>query len=299
MSTNDTLRRFIFEKASVRGELIHLGKSFQTIVGQHRYPPVIQKLLGEALCVAGLLTAIIKFNGRLTVQFRGKGPLKMLLAQCDNRFRLRGLVKWEGEMSYDELMDSFHQGVLVIMLDYGPQKNRYQGIVSWRGNSLTESIEGYFKESEQLSTKIWLAVNEKSAAGLMLQIIPAKEKALADFEKTSIDPHWDHITHLTAGLKPFELLNLTPETLLTKLYPSEEIRLFAPEEVMFKCTCSRKHGRDAIYLLGREEAEAELKDKQVIVVTCDFCNKEYVYDRVDVAEIFENDGKPPTDTHLH
>src|SRR5580692_9179349 len=109
MSDQDYLQRFIFENAPVRGELIRLNKSFQTIMDQHAYPKAIRQLLGEALCIAGLLSAIIKFNGRLTVQFRGRGPLKMLLAQCDNHFHMRGLAKWDGELSYAELVNSFQQ----------------------------------------------------------------------------------------------------------------------------------------------------------------------------------------------
>src|SRR5580692_2373011 len=117
MKDNDSLQRFIFEQMPVRGEYIKLAHSYRTIINQHPYPPPIRKLLGEALCVAGLLSAIIKFDGRLTVQFRGKGKLKLLLAQCDNKFHMRGLVKWEGDLPYEDLMESFNDGVLVIMLD--------------------------------------------------------------------------------------------------------------------------------------------------------------------------------------
>lgn len=299
MLIKDTLQRFIFEKAPVRGEYIHLQESFQTIVNQHAYPPALRQLLGEALCVAGLLSAIIKFNGRLTVQFRGKGKLKLLLAQCDNHFHLRGLAKWDGEMSYEDLMEAFNDGVLVIMLDAGPNKNRYQGMVAWRGNSLVESIEGYFRESEQLATKIWLSVSDTSAVGFLLQVVPATSGGVVGIEKDIINPHWDRITKLTSHLYPVDLLSMDCQSILRMLYPEEEIRLFPSVSVSFGCTCSRKRGADAILVLGREEAEAELKDKQSIVVTCDFCNKEYIFDRVDVAKIFENKDIPPADTHLH
>jgi molecular chaperone Hsp33 len=299
MLTKDTLQRFIFEKAPIRGEFIHLQESFQTIVNQHAYPPPIRKLLGEALCVAGLLSAIIKFKGRLTVQFRGKGRLKLLLAQCDDHFHLRGLVKWEGELSYEDLMDSFNDGVLVIMLDAGPTKSRYQGIVAWRGNSLAESIEGYFQHSEQLATKIWLTVDELSAVGFLLQVVPASGSDVIGIERDIIAPHWERITKLTSSLYPVDLLRVDCQSILRMLYPEEDIRLFPSVEMSFGCTCSRKRGSDAILLLGKDEAEAELKDKQSIVVTCDFCNKEYIFDRIDVAKIFESKDMPPSDIHLH
>lgn len=299
MAHKDLLQRFIFDKAPIRGEFIRLQETYQTIIHQHVYPAPIRQLLGEALCAAGLLSAIIKFNGRLTVQFRGKGALRLLLAQCDNQFHMRGLVKWEGDISYEHLMDSFKEGVLAILLDAGTSRGRYQGIVSWRGNSLAESLEGYFKDSEQLATKIWLAVNDKQAAGFLLQVVPAVNREAIGIEKEVIHPNWERAVKQAAGLKGEDLLGLDYEALLRKYYPEEEIRLFPSMEASFQCSCSQKRSEDAILTLGREEAEAELKDKQTIVVTCDFCNKEYVFDPVDIARIFESQHKPPTDIHLH
>lgn len=300
MIKKDTLQRFIFENAPIRGEIVHLHKSFDTIIHQHAYPPPIQRLLGEALSVAALLCAIIKFDGRLTVQFRGKGKLKMLLAQCNEKFHLRGLAKWEGESTYEDLMDAFNQGILTIMLDSGVSQSRYQGIVSWRGNSLVESIEGYFRDSEQLATKIWLAVSDKMAAGFLLQVIPTAEKEPMGVANEIVAPHWEHILKLTMeGMIPQKLLLDDERALLTTLYPEEEIRLFEPVKLKFKCTCSRASSANAISLLGREEAEEECRDKKSLVVTCDFCNKEYVFDSVDVAKIFSGKDSHPTDKHIH
>lgn len=299
MTQPDLLQRFLFEKAPIRGEYIHLTESFQTIMAQHDYPPPIRRLLGEALCVAGLLCASIKYKGRLTVQFRGKGKLKFLLAQCDYHFHIRGLAKWEGDLSYDDLMEAFHEGVLMIRLDSGSAKNSYQGIVAWRGDSLIESVEGYFRESEQLTTKIWLAVNETKAVGYLLQVLPGPENLTSTLEKEIVNPHWGRIVAMTASMQTEDLLTLGYESLLMKLYPGEEIRVFSPESVMFHCNCSRKRGEDAIYVLGEEEAEDELKGRNSIVVTCDFCNKKYVFDRIDVAKLFVDRKRPPSDTHLH
>jgi len=299
MTDKDSLTRFIFDKTPIRGELIRLEKTFQDIIDQHDYPPSLRKLIGESLCVAGLLSAIIKFNGRLTVQFRGKGKLKFLLAQCDNDFNLRALAKWEGDLSYQELMHAFNEGVLMIMLDSGLKKsNQYQGIVAWRGNSLVESIEGYFKDSEQLSTKIWLAVSDHHAAGYLLQVMPPRDTDSFSIDQEVVAPHWSRITKLTAPISNEDLLQADYHAMLRLLYPDEEVRVYTPMPVVFRCTCTRKRGEDAILILGREEAEDELKNKNTIVVTCDFCNKEYVFDRIDVANIFEN-NRPPTDNHLH
>lgn len=297
MKENDNLQRFIFENAPVRGEFIHLGESFQTITSQHSYSPAVKQLLGEALCVAGLLTAIIKFNGRLSVQFRGKGKLKMLLAQCDNHFHLRGLVKCDGDLSYQDLMDSFNDGVLMIMLNSDKSTRNYQGVVAWRGNSLVESIEGYFKESEQLATRIWLSVDNSHAAGLLLQVMPGKESAPYGMEKEMIAMQWERLVSASSQMQKPDMLQLGCEHLLRKLYPQEDVRVFEAQPVAFRCTCTRKRGEDAILVLGKEEAEEELNEKQVLTVTCDFCNKEYEFDKVDVAAIFASRGSPNADLH--
>lgn len=295
MNNKDSLQRILFEHAPIRGEFIFLHETYQTIINQHPYPPALRRLLGEALCVVGLLSAIIKFDGRLSVQFRGDGQLKLLLAQCDNHFHMRALAKWEGELSYNELMHAFNDGVLVIMLDSG-MKSCYQGIVSWRGDSLVDSIEGYFRDSEQLVTKIWLHADDQSAAGFLLQVIPGMGKDIS-LEKEVIDPHWGRIIQLSSNLNPEIMLKVDFKTLLNTLYPEEDIRIFPSVPVMFQCTCSRKRGEDAILLLGKEEAEAELQGKKNIIVTCDFCNKEYLFDNADVKKMFADKDNSMTQLH--
>jgi molecular chaperone Hsp33 len=297
--TKDSLQRFIFENEPVRGEYVKLDDSLQTILGQHDYPPAVRRLLGEGLCAAALLSAIIKFKGRLTVQFRGKGKLRLLLAQCNDQYQLRGLIKCDGDLSYEELMAAFQDGVLMIMLDSGIKGQRYQGVVQWQGNSLAESIQGYFRDSEQLATKIWLNGSDQSAVGYLLQVIPLTEEDARGIESEIIMPSWQRILRLTAAADMTQLLNMEYPDLLTHIYPEETIRIFDASPVTFHCGCTRKRGEDAILLLGKEEAEEELKDKQSIVVTCDFCNKEYIFDRVDVGEIFKNHGQPPSDIQLH
>jgi molecular chaperone Hsp33 len=282
---NDTLHRFLFDNAPVRGEYIKLTQSFGEIINQHTYPELLRKVLGEALCVAGLLSAILKFDGRLTVQFQGKGKLSLLLAQCDNNFNIRGLAKYEKDISHHELLESLQDGILAIMLDPGKGK-QYQGMVTWRGNSFAESIEGYFRESEQLNTKIKLAVDGESAAGYLLQVVPDKDNNAGE---------WERITNIIDSFSPDEILHESYEEVLKKYYPQDEIRVFNPVDVAFGCTCSLKRSEEAVMILGREEAEAELESKQMLIVTCDFCNREYVFDRGDVEAIFASGkGEPPT-----
>jgi molecular chaperone Hsp33 len=292
MNDKDLLQRFIFEKSPVRGELVHLNQSLATILGQHDYPPHIQKYLSQALVAAALLVATIKFHGRLTVQFRGKGKLKMLLAQCNQDFHLRGLAEWDPNLTADELPAAFEQGVLAIMMDPAIEGGRrYQGIVEWKGKSLIESIENYFQQSEQLPTRIWMAVDETSAAGLLLQVMPKEAPEIYDHD-------WQHLTILANTITEPELLILNNDTILKRLFSTEDIRIFDPMPVIFRCHCSVERSENAISLLSQEEIEDELKNHKNITVTCEFCNQEYVFDRVDIAKIFQKGNKSPGSTEL-
>lgn len=297
MNDKDKIQRFLFENADVRGEIVRLSKSYQEIAQQHSYPPAIRHLLGQSLAVASLLSAIIKFQGRLTLQFRGNEALKLLLVQCTNDFQLRGLAQWQGgDLSETDLVAALQNGQLAVIVSPDTSTARYQGIVAWKGHSLAESIEGYFKDSEQLPTRLWLAVDDTTVAGLLIQPLPREGSKKT--QPVVGDNDWEHLVHLAQTITPEELLNLDNQTILRRLFSQEEVRVFQPAPVEFRCTCSVERGENAIQMLGQEEAEAELKDKQKIVVTCEFCNKEYTFDRVDVAKIFKK-GDNSSSNQIH
>jgi len=286
----DQIQRFIFEKKQVRGEIVRLSTSYQSIVMQHAYPLAVSNLLGNVLVVATLLSAIIKFQGRLTVQFQGKNDLKLVLAQCNNRFEIRGLVQWlKKDASEQDLLAALKEGVLAIIISPDATTTPYQGIVEWKGDSIAESVEGYFQNSEQLATRLWIAVNETNAVGLLLQLLPETQP--------EHENDWEHIVCLTDTLKKEEMLSLDNEALLYKLYSQEEVRLFDAEAVSFKCTCSLARSENAVLMLGEKEANEELQNKQNIVVTCEFCNKEYIFDRLDVANIFQDNNSSGQQIH--
>jgi len=178
------------------------------------------------------------------------------------------------------------------MMDPDDSTERYQGVVQWHGESIAESVEAYFKQSEQLKTRIILAVNDERAAGILLQVMPESKKA----EATDKDAAWDHVLMLTNTLQPAELLQHANTKLLELLYAEDNVRVFDEEPVTFKCTCSSERGENAILLLGKDIAEDELYDKQVIVVKCEFCGCEFTFDKQQVELIF-NKYPPTSSTH--
>ena len=276
----DNLQRFIFDNAPVRGEWVQLQDSWQEVLKRRQYPVAIQRLLGEMMAAAALLTATVKIDGRLVLQTKSNGPVSMMMIECTSNNTLRAFAQWNGEIKDDaSLAEAVGEGSLAITIEVEGAKQPYQGVVSLNGDSLSSVLEVYFKQSEQLETHIWLASNENSVAGLFLQQLPG-DKAEEDEE------NWSRISQLASTVKQNELLELGVGTLLHRLFNEEECRLLTATELSFACSCSRERVADTIQLLGKQDAKDLLDEKGKIEVACEFCNEHYQFDSVDVSQIF-------------
>lgn len=285
----DICQRFLIEDSTVRGEIVLLESSLQNVFAKHPYPIEIQGLLGELLTAAVLLASTVKIDGSLVIQARGGKHVDLLMVECDTQKNVRALARWsEGTegLGFRELLDGSQ---LVITLDPKRttlnqgnlnQGTRYQGIVPLEGNSLTESLEFYFKQSEQLATRLWLTQGDGRAAGLILQQLPFNSEV--QLSKEQNDEDWQRITLLASTITQEELLHLTPITLLQRLFHEENVRLFPAQEVQFKCTCSQARFGSALANLGRHELEDIVKERGEITTTCEFCNQTYTFDQVDI-----------------
>ncbi|MDF2940895.1 MAG: Hsp33 family molecular chaperone [Gammaproteobacteria bacterium] len=288
---HDTLQNFIFDNHPVRGEIVRLDNTFQTIINQHYYPPVIRQLLAEALLAVSLLYGISKHEGKLTLQFQGTGALSLLSVRCTHDYHLRGVVECsEGISTVDSLAEALGNGTLLLTYEPEGQGQRYQSVVEVKGNSVAKAIEDYFAQSEQLATRIILAADEKSAVGFMLQQLPS------DFEK---EESWNHVLTLAESLTTKEMLSVDNHTLLHRLYHQEQVRVFTPHALQFGCSCSIYRMENAIIGLGKEEALKILEERDSIEVTCEFCNHHYEFDRVDVEGLFKVDSQRPGSETKH
>ncbi|MHB1331344.1 MAG: Hsp33 family molecular chaperone HslO [Sulfuriferula sp.] len=279
MSTTDTLTRFLFESAPVRGELVSLDATWQEVLKHADYPAPLQILLGELMAAAALLSAILKFDGGMIMQMQGNGAVKLVVVEATSDRTLRAAAKWEGEVPTGSLEALLGEGRFVITLDQSASgKQNYQGIVPLTGTSVAEALTYYMQNSEQLDTQIHLAANTQRAAGMLIQRLPGVEAADTDA--------WNRAEHLAATLKPAELLTLPAETILQRLFHEEDVRVLEAELVSYRCTCSRERVADMLKMLGREEVEAALAERGEIEVRCEFCNRQYRFDPVDAAQLF-------------
>ncbi|MEX0731040.1 MAG: Hsp33 family molecular chaperone HslO [Aquisalimonadaceae bacterium] len=292
----DQLHRFLFEHANVRGELIHLDGTYREVLARRPYPDAVARLLGEAMAAAGLLSSILKFQGSLILQMQGKGPITMAVASASHDQALRAVAHQRedvGQVPAGPLHAMCTEGNLAITIDPDDSTERYQGIVALDTNSLSEAVDNYFSQSEQLPTRIFLACDGNHAAGLLLQRLPG--------EDAHEDPDaWNRAEQLAATIKDDDLLNLDAREIIRRLFHEEDIRLFPPQPMRFHCPCSRERIASVLFSLGAEEVNSIILEQGAIEAQCEFCGSSYEFDEMDVEELFVGGGKgmPPSET-LH
>jgi molecular chaperone Hsp33 len=288
---NDTLQRFMFENAAVRGEVVHLDHAWQQVLERHDYHPVVRELLGEALTAGMLMSATIKMEGTLTIQIQGDGPVSLLVVEItiskqgeSIRRSMRGVAETRETPEPGNLAALFGTGKIVITIQPDKGEERFQGIVGLEGERIADALQAYLKQSEQLQTTMWLHADAEHTAGLMLQRLPGDTEEEAE--------SWNRINHLAATLTDAELLELAPQTLLHRLFHEEHVRLFDAEAVRFYCGCSRERVGNMLRTLGRAELEDILQEQGKVEVACEFCKQDYRFDAVDIEQLLV------TDTHL-
>ncbi|ASQ44819.1 Hsp33 family molecular chaperone HslO [Legionella clemsonensis] len=279
MKETDSLQRFIFENASIRGEIAHLQETYQTIMRQRPYPAMIKNLLGEALVSCLLLTGSIKFKGDLSLQFQGDKRLPLLIVQCDNLLRLRAFAKYEEGLQVIDYAEAFLKGQMVLTINQYNHTQAYQSVVPIQSTSMSENLMAYFAQSEQIASRVWLAVNDDMAAGMLLQLMPGQDTQQRE-------QFWEYAVQLGQTVSEHELLTLDNQTLLYRLYHETEVRLFDSRTASFKCRCSEEKMKQVLTIIGEEDAKQLLAERGQIEVTCDFCNKQYCFDPIDVTMLF-------------
>lgn len=284
---DDLLYRFVFEHFGVRGEFVCLGPAWQDVRRKHDYPGPVQAVLGKALAAVLLLSGTIKFKGSLILQLQGDGLIRSLVAQATEARTVRGMATFDDALrTYPDVeKDALLGTARLVMTTEAANGERYQGIVPVDGGGVAAAVEGYFAQSEQLATRLWLASDGVHAAGLFLQQLPKSE---------GDELHWERVCHLAGTIRDEELLSLDAHTVLHRLFHEEDLRLFDPEPVRFECSCSRERIGNALLSMGEGEVAQMLEELGTIEVNCEFCNAHYRFDAVDAAALFAATMKDPS-----
>ena len=299
--SRDTLQKFIFENAAVRGEFIDVSATWRSVLSRHDFPPAVKTVLGEMVAAAALLSANLKFNGAIIMQIHGDGPVRLLVVECDAQLRLRATAKLApdaviaDDAKLPALLNVHGKGRFIITLDPAekmPGQQPYQGIVPLDGDDVATVIEHYMLRSEQLDTRLWLAADDATARGLLLQKLPhhgGKAEAVPLSEDEALET-WHRAVMLASTLKQQELLATGIDTLMQRLFWEETIRVFDPQHPQFHCSCTREKVGNMLKMLGRAEVDGALAELGEVGVNCDFCGQHYAFDKVDCAQLFASDA---------
>lgn len=281
----DYRQRFFMSDSPVRGDVVKLTDTYQSVINQKHYPIALQKLLGQMLVSASLLIGTLKIEGRLSIQLQSDGNtlLDWAMAECDHTGLLRALADFKPSPDWHHMTqadDAFAQinGVLFINI-HGHET--YQGIVERVADNLGDCLAHYQKQSVQIATLIRLSANEQTASGILVQLLPQ-----TDDDKT-LDPDlWNRVSLLASTLKPSELESLNAEQILYRLYHEEEVVLDEPYALAFGCTCSKQKSQNAIINLGKQEAMQVFEDSDTLSLDCGFCGAVYHFDQQAVQALF-------------
>jgi molecular chaperone Hsp33 len=305
------LHKFLFEGLPVRGMLVRLTGAWTEMLARREtaggYPEPVRQLIGEMSAAATLMQANIKFNGALILQMHGDGPVKLAVAEVLPDLTLRATAKVVGEVPAEAqlaaMLNVHGKGRCAITLDPKdrmPGKQPYQGVVPLHGDhheplqKLSDVLEHYMLQSEQLDTKLVLAANDEVACGLLIQRLPLQgdanlagsSHAVQNEDEIGRNDAYNRIAMLAATLTRDELLSLDTDSILRRLFWEEDLRRFEPQTPHFACSCARERVGRMLVGLGRKEIDSVVAERGEIEVGCDFCGAQYHFDAVDVGELF-------------
>jgi molecular chaperone Hsp33 len=300
MAIDDFILPFALEGQPVRGRLVRLGPSVEEILGRHAYPRPVAALLAETLTLAALLADSLKFDGIFSLQTKGNGPVRLMVADATSAGDLRAYAQFDaaaldrvagaGEASLPRLTGP---GYLAFTVDQGPDTDRYQGIVELTGETLVDCVQHYFRQSEQIRTAIVFvgdgdSNDRRRTSAIMLQRMPSPADAGRAPEDDIVDDDWRRACLLLSTVTRAELndRDLPATDLLYRLFHEEGVRVFEERALHARCRCSRERVERTLAQLAHDEL-VELIEDDRLTVTCEFCNRSYGFDRAAIDSLSE------------
>ncbi|MGH8193386.1 MAG: Hsp33 family molecular chaperone HslO [Woeseiaceae bacterium] len=287
---NDIVIPFDFESLPIRGAIIQLQNSWHRMLLGHNYDRPVLETLGHSAAASALIAHSLKFDGSITLQISGDGPLAMLVVQCTSNLELRGMAS-AAELGDDvAFADLVQKARCAITVDSGTMERAYQGIVAVSGRSLADSIEDYYARSAQIPSHLQLVCDPSCCGGILLQQMPGAPGPMAD--------DWHRVGLLASTLSLSDVERGVGSALLGRLFAEDDLRVFRPRDAVFRCRCSDRRAENVLRLLGQGETLAVLAEQGQVDVTCEYCGQTRTFDEIDIRGLFAARPAPPSDT-LH
>jgi len=272
---------------------MRLERAWLALREHQDYPPAVQSLLGEAVGAVVLLAATLKFNGTLTLQLQGKGLVNLLVAQCTHDFKVRGMANHDAAAHMEDsagFRALVGDGQIVVTVEASDRASSYQGVVPISGETLSQCLEAYFLQSEQLPTRVALAATPGAVSGMLVQRIPG-EGGTQVSDPAALESAWMKVDHAMLGLSAASLIEDDVEQRLVRMFGDDEVRVFSGHEVVHECRCSRERVANVLRSLGVEEVRSVIAEQGAVTVTCEFCQRPYRFDPIDAEQLFA-EGAP-------
>jgi len=278
----NAVQRFLFKELNIRGQHIQLQESWQEMIKDRHYPESIIKLLGELTAISVLLANGMKHKGSITMQIQGSGPISLLVVDVTHDLKIRGMAKTNKTITTENTMDELlGDGQILMTLENTQTEHHFQSYVPREGNSVAEAFETYLSQSEQLPSKLWLAADENSLGGVLIQKMPVTDGHDED--------GWQRIMQITTTVKDDELTNLASEELLHRLFHEELLELFAADNVVYECPKDKERVTNMLLSLGEEEVRKVLEEQGEIVIHNEMCNYHIRFNKDDIEALFAKD----------
>lgn len=276
----DRITPFVFDSLPVRGALISLSRSWRRMLRDHDYEELIRDTLGHAAAATGLIAQSLKFDGAITLQIQGSGGLRMLVMQCTSELELRGMASADEDAAAKTFGDLIQDAHCAITVDTGERP--YQGIVEIERTSLADSLENYFARSVQVPSHVALVSDESLSGGILLQQMPGQQGL--------DDDDWNRLGYLAATLRTRDLGAANGVGLIGKLFAEDDVRVFEPKPVVFRCRCSRGRAEEVLRMLGESETREVLAERGQVDVTCEYCGRRREFDPIDISGLFTDNA---------
>lgn len=272
---------FLLEDSGIRGVLVRLEETWRQVTAEHAYSPALRTLLGEGVAATVLLASGYKAKPNVSLQLQGEGPLKLLLIQCTDELKVRGMAHCAADAPAESLLGA-GAGKLVVNLDTGKPQGFFQGIVPLESSRLDACLEAYFHQSEQLPTRLVLKATDTQIAGILLQALPGEDRE---------DGVFDAAAEAARAVSARDLALLAAEDLLPRLFARHVIRLYRPKPVQHDCRCTPERLAGVIRMLGEDEVKTLLADEGHVELKCEFCNRAFRYDEASAHAILAGETR--------
>lgn len=299
---DDVIQPFRLEKSNVRGRMVRLGPVLADIMQRHSYPPPVSGLLSEVITLCLLLSAMLKYEGIFTLQIKGDGPIRLLVADVTSRGEVRAYagfdeaaVKKVAKRKKDTTNHYYHllgkKGYIAFTVDQGDAESRYQGIVELKGASIVDAVQHYLTQSEQIKTSFRLAVHPQDTlwktGAIMIQQLPEEEAGKGSHEVSIED--WTRAVMMLTTCTDGEMLSpvLGSADVLYRLFNEDGVRVYTPMHVRFKCRCSREKVVNILRTIPRKELEEVCEKEKKVTITCEFCSDKYNFTKDQLNEVYE------------